>query len=49
MLTSITIHNGKKPFGGGNRDILVHTGSGADLRRDGFLEEVIFHEACHKY
>ena len=44
---TITIHKGKKPFGGGNRDILVHTGSGADFRRDGFLEEVIFHEACH--
>ncbi|MDA8853031.1 hypothetical protein N9I71_00020 [Amylibacter sp.] len=46
-LDTITIHKGKENFGGGNRDILVHTGSGDDLRRDGFLEEVIFHEACH--
>jgi hypothetical protein len=44
---TITIHKGKENFGGGNRDILVHTGAGDDLRRDGFLEEVIFHEACH--
>jgi len=44
---TITIHKGKKLFGGGNRDILIHTGEGDDLRRDGFLEEVIFHEACH--
>jgi len=46
-LDTITIHKGKENFGGGNRDILVHTGSGDDLRRDGFLEEVIFHEGCH--
>ena len=44
---TITVHKGKKLFGGGNRDILVHTGEGYDLRRNGFLEEVIFHEACH--
>ena len=44
---TITVHKGKKPFGGGNRDILVHTGEGYDLRKDGFLEEVVFHEACH--
>jgi hypothetical protein len=44
---TITIHKGKKLFGGGSRDILVHTGEGDDLSRDGFLEEVIFHEACH--
>lgn len=46
-LDTITIHKGKKPFGGGNRDILVHTGDGEKLMRDGFLEEVIFHEGCH--
>ena len=46
-LDTITIHKGKKPFGGGNRDILVHTGDGEKLMRDGFLEEVVFHEGCH--
>ncbi len=46
-LDTITIHKGKENFGGGNRDILIHTHSGDDLMRDGFLEEVVFHEGCH--
>ena len=46
-LDTITIHKGEENFGGGNRDILVHTGSGDNLMKDGFLEEVVFHEGCH--
>jgi hypothetical protein len=46
-LDTITIHKGKEAFGGGSRDILVHTGSGDDFMRNGFVEEVVFHEGCH--
>ena len=42
---SLTIHDGEKPFGGGNRNILIHAGQ-AELRGD-FLEEVLIHEAAH--
>ena len=44
---TITVHKGEEDFGGRNRDILVHTGDGEKLMRDGFLEEVVFHETCH--
>lgn len=44
---TITIHKGTRPFGGGSRDILVHTGQGVIYRRGGILEETLVHEASH--
>jgi hypothetical protein len=49
------IHRGKQPFGGGNHNILIHTGqAGTYLAAGpmhhspgGFLEEAIAHEAAH--
>jgi hypothetical protein len=42
---SITIHKGLQPFGGGNRNILIHTDQA--ISYGGYLEEVLFHEATH--
>jgi hypothetical protein len=42
---SITIHDGYQPFGGGNRNILIHTVQA--VAYGGYLEEVLFHEATH--
>jgi len=44
---ALWIHDGEKPFGGGNRSILIHAGQAEKLARSGTLEEVILHEACH--
>jgi hypothetical protein len=52
---TIWIHRGKQPFGGGNHNILIHTGqAGTYLAAGpmhhspgGFLEEAIAHEAAH--
>jgi hypothetical protein len=44
---TVWIHKGVQPFGGGNNNILIHTGQSAAYERDGFLEEVLVHEACH--
>lgn len=45
-LKTITIHKGKKPWGGGNNDILIHTEMySKDLSE--FVEEVAMHEAAH--
>lgn len=41
------IHKGVYPFGGGNKNILVHTGQGAEYEREGILQEALFHEAVH--
>jgi hypothetical protein len=53
-LKTLTIHRGKKPFGGGNRDVLIHTGQAASYTADAkpfgggsFLEEALVHEASH--
>ena len=45
----VHVNAGNEPFGGNWRDqsFLIHTGRGADYRRRGFLEEVLFHEAGH--
>jgi hypothetical protein len=42
---SITFHAGVQPFGGGNRNILIHTGQAVSY--GGYLEEALFHEATH--
>lgn len=44
---SLWIHQGKKPFGGGNHAILIHTGQSAEYERTGILEETLVHEASH--
>lgn len=44
---TVSIHKGTEPFGGGNRDLLIHTGQAKNYEEDGFLEEVLVHEASH--
>ena len=44
---TITIHDGKKPCGGGNHGILIHVQQAEMHERDGFLEEVLIHECTH--
>lgn len=47
-IQTITIHKGSHPFGGGNNNILIHTGSIAqEYIRNNQLEEVLIHEAVH--
>lgn len=41
------IHKGKELFGGGNDNVLIHTGMTPDYERRGVLEEAILHEATH--
>ena len=43
----VTIHKGKKGFGGGNRGLLIHTGMGESYIRSGILAETFYHEASH--
>lgn len=44
---TVSIHKGVQPFGGGNNNILIHTGQTVAYERDGILEETLVHEACH--
>lgn len=44
---TVWIHQGVMPFGGGNDNILIHTGKAAEYLRDGVLEEILMHEAAH--
>ena len=44
---TVTVHNGTQPFGGGNRNILIHIGQTAVYNQTGILEETLFHEAGH--
>ena len=41
------IHLGTNPFGGGNHNILIHTGQAQLYINDGILEETLVHEASH--
>lgn len=41
------IHKGKEPFGGGNQNILIHTGQADDYISGGILLETLVHEASH--
>lgn len=38
---------GVAPFGGGNNNLVIHTGQADLYERDGILEETLVHEACH--
>jgi hypothetical protein len=42
-----TIHKGLKPFGGGNKNLLIHTGQSQEYENEGILEETLVHEATH--
>ncbi len=44
---TVWIHQGIQPFGGGNKNLLIHTGQGELYSQGGFLEEVFVHEAAH--
>jgi hypothetical protein len=46
-LQTVWIHEGVEPFGGGNNNILIHTGQAANYVASGFLEEALVHEAAH--
>lgn len=46
-LKTVWIHDGVQPFGGGNNNLLIHTGQSVFYERDGILEETFVHEASH--
>ncbi len=47
-LKTVTIHDGYQPFGGGGRDVLIHTQQSIELyEARGILEETLLHEAVH--
>ena len=46
-LQTLWIHKGVELFGGGNNNVLIHTGQADLYEADGLLEEVFIHEATH--
>jgi hypothetical protein len=44
---TVWIHKGTQPFGGGNNNILIHTGQSEHYQKDGILEETLVHETSH--
>ena len=44
---TVWIHMGNNPFGGGNDNLLIHTGQAEQYSADGILEETLVHEAAH--
>lgn len=44
---TLWIHQGTQPFGGGNANILIHTGQAALYEASGILEETLVHESTH--
>ena len=44
---TVWIHRGTQPFGGGNQNLLIHTGQADLYDADGVLEEALVHEAAH--
>ncbi len=44
---TVWIHQGVFPFGGGNNNLLIHTGQADDYEATGVLEEALVHEASH--
>ena len=44
---TVWIHDGDKPFGGGNNNLLIHVRQGENYITAGILEEILIHEACH--
>ena len=46
-MKTVSIHKGTQPFGGGNNNLLIHTGQADLYVADGILEEAFVHEAVH--
>lgn len=46
-VATVWIHQGVQPFGGGNNNLLIHTGQAEQYSAGGLLEEVLVHEASH--
>ena len=44
---TVSIHEGTEPFGGGNNNLLIHTGQSDEYESQGILEETFIHEAAH--
>ena len=44
---TVWIHKGIQPFGGGNHNLLIHTGQADVYEASGILEETLVHEATH--
>lgn len=44
---TVWIHKGVYGFGGGNNNLLIHTGQADQYVASGILEETLIHEACH--
>ncbi|HEX8298988.1 MAG TPA: hypothetical protein VF594_07475 [Rubricoccaceae bacterium] len=44
---TVWVHEGTQPFGGGNANLLIHTGQADLYEADGVLEEALVHEAAH--
>jgi hypothetical protein len=44
---TVWIHQGVQPFGGGNNNLLIHTGQADIYSASGILEETFIHEAAH--
>ncbi len=44
---TVWMHKGVEGFGGGNNNLLIHTGQGELYIADGILEETFVHEASH--
>ncbi len=44
---SVAIQKGNYAFGGGNKNILIHSDRGLEYISQGILEETLFHEAAH--
>ena len=44
---TVWIHRGVEPFGGGNNNLLIHTGQAELYIADGILDETLVHEAAH--
>ncbi|MGW8323491.1 MAG: hypothetical protein ACWGSD_18250, partial [Thermodesulfobacteriota bacterium] len=47
QVETVSIHLGTEPFGGGNNNILIHTGQADAYVTSGILEETFVHEATH--
>jgi len=46
-IQTVWIHQGVELYGGGNQNLLIHTGQTPEYLRDEVLEEVFIHEAAH--
>ena len=44
---TVWIHKGVQPFGGGNNNLLIHTGQGLQYIQKGILAETFVHESAH--